>query len=121
MPCYHCEKGILFGRTHTHHRGVAGGRWKKRAPKKQRIFIANLQPVYLIIDEKEKRVKLCTKCIKRVKKDIRDGKRPFVTFAKFQPKKEERKEGKVKVKKAASKNTLKKTKPKKSLFSEEKK
>ena len=95
MPCYHCEKNILFGRTHTHHRGVAGGRWKKRAPKKQRIFIANLQPVHLIIDGKDKRVKLCTRCIKRVKKDIRDGKRPFVTIAKFQPKKEGKKAEKV--------------------------
>jgi len=116
MPCYHCEKNILFGRTHTHHRGVAGGRWKKRAPKKQRIFIANLQPVHLIIDGKDKRVKLCTRCIKRVKKDIRDGKRPFVTIAKFQPKikvnKEKKveavKEKKVKIKKVASKKTSKK-------------
>ncbi|PIY71565.1 hypothetical protein COY87_05525 [Candidatus Roizmanbacteria bacterium CG_4_10_14_0_8_um_filter_33_9] len=102
MPCFHCEKGILFGRTHTHHRGVAGGRWKKRAPKKQRIFVANLQPVHLLIDGKDKRVKLCTKCIKRVKKDIHEGKRPFVTFAKYQPQKETVKE-EVKVKSAVKK------------------
>jgi len=115
MPCYHCEKGMLFGRTHTHHRGVAGGRWKKRAPKKQRIFVANLQPVNLIIDGKEKRVKLCTKCIKRVKKDIRDGKRPFVTFAKLQLKNEVKKAEKEEKKqqvKPVQKKASKKSKPK---------
>lgn len=82
MICYHCGKGNIMGRTHTHHRGVAGGRWKKRAPKKQRVFQPNLQVMSIIIaGGKIKRVKLCTKCIKRVKKDVRDGKRPFLTFA----------------------------------------
>lgn len=78
MECYHCGKSIVFGRSHTHHRGVAGGRWKKRAPKTQRIFHPNLQK----IDIEEKgvvmRVRLCTKCIKRVKKDLTDGVKPFV-------------------------------------------
>ncbi len=83
MPCYHCEKTIVFGRTHTHHRGVAGGRWKKRAPKKQKIFEPNLQPIHIMLDGKDKRIKLCTKCIKRIYKDIKDGKKPFLTLAKF--------------------------------------
>lgn len=78
--CYHCGKGIIFGRSHTHHRGVAGGRWKKRAQKTQRIFEPNLQKVKILIKGVEMRVKLCTKCIKRVKKDITDGKKPFVTM-----------------------------------------
>ena len=81
MPCYHCKKGIIFGRTHTHHRGVAGGRWKKRAPKKQRIFRVNLQPVHIMLDGKSKRVKLCTKCLKRMKKDTAEGKKPFLTLS----------------------------------------
>lgn len=80
MVCYHCGKGVVMGRTHTHHRGVAGGRWKKRAPKVQRAFHPNLQVTNILIDGKEKRVKLCTKCLKRIKKDIRDGKKPFVTL-----------------------------------------
>ena len=78
--CYHCEKGVLYGRSHTHHRGVAGGRWKKRAPKTNRIFHANLQKALIIEEGKDKRVKLCTKCIKRIKKDVRDGVRPFLTL-----------------------------------------
>jgi large subunit ribosomal protein L28 len=84
MPCYYCKKGIIFGRRHTHHRGVAGGRWKKRAPKTQRIFKVNLQPVHIMLDGKSKRVKLCTKCIKRIKKDIKEGKKPFLTITKLQ-------------------------------------
>lgn len=76
--CYNCGKGILFGRSHTHHRGVAGGRWKKRAPKTQRIFSPNLQRVSIMEEGEELSVKLCTKCLKRVKKDLREGVRPFL-------------------------------------------
>jgi len=78
MNCYHCGKGILFGRSHTHHRGVAGGRWKKRAPKTQRLFMPNLQPTEIIENGKTLRVKLCNKCLKRIKKDVLEGKKPFV-------------------------------------------
>ncbi|MFA9289377.1 MAG: L28 family ribosomal protein [Weeksellaceae bacterium] len=80
MECFHCGKTIIYGRSHTHHRGVAGGRWKKRAQKTQRIFRPNLQPVIIMLKGEEKRVKLCMKCLKRVKKDITDGKKPFVSI-----------------------------------------
>lgn len=79
--CYHCGKGVIFGRRHTHHRGVAGGRWKKRAPKTQRIFRANVQTMNIIENDKTKRIKLCTKCLKRIKKDVKDGKKPFLQLA----------------------------------------
>lgn len=79
--CYHCGKGVLFGRSHTHHRGVAGGRWKKRAPKTQRVFKPNLQKVEIIEAARTLNVKLCTKCLKRVRKDMREGVRPFVKLA----------------------------------------
>lgn len=78
--CYHCGKGILYGRSHTHHRGVAGGRWKKRATKTQRLFKPNLQKVEILEKGKEFKVKLCTKCIKRVKKDTIDGVTPFINI-----------------------------------------
>jgi len=78
MECYHCGKGVIHGRSHTHHRGVAGGRWKKRAQKTLKLFRPNLQATVILHLGKEIRVKLCTKCIKRVKKDIVDGKKPFV-------------------------------------------
>ena len=79
--CYHCGKSVLYGRTHTHHRGVAGGRWKKRAPKKQKIFRANFVRLSIIEKGVEKRIKLCTKCLKRVRYDMKKGVRPFLVLA----------------------------------------
>jgi len=102
MPCFYCDKGVLYGRTHTHHRGVAGGRWKKRAPKKQRIFEPNLQKMDIMEDGEVKRVRLCTRCLKKIKKDLKEGKKPFLSVVKLQPKKEAKKEVK-KEKKAAAK------------------
>ena len=103
--CYHCGKTVLFGRSHTHHRGVAGGRWKKRAPKTRRIFRPNLQKVTILEKGKEKQVKLCAKCIKRIKKDLKEGKKPFLTLAtKVLPKKEEKE---TSSKKTSSKETKK--------------
>lgn len=78
VKCYHCEKSLLYGRSHTHHRGVAGGRWKKRAPKTQRIFKANIVRLSIIENGKAKRIRLCTKCLKRIRKDMADGKKPFL-------------------------------------------
>jgi ribosomal protein L28 len=72
---------LLYGRSHTHHRGVAGGRWKKRAPKTQRIFKANLVRLSVIEKGKTIRIRLCTKCLKRIRKDMIDGKKPFLTLA----------------------------------------
>lgn len=89
--CYYCGKGVLFGRSHTHHRGVAGGRWKKRAPKTRRIFQPNLQRVNILENGETKRVRLCTKCLKRIKKDQAEGKKPFLHIVKFV--KKEDKEG----------------------------
>lgn len=82
--CFHCGKKTVFGRSHTHHRGVAGGRWKKKAPKTPRLFKPNLHPVDVILAGETKRVKLCSKCLKRIKKDIKDGKKPFLQLASFQ-------------------------------------
>ena len=104
--CYHCGKTVLFGRSHTHHRGVAGGRWKKRAPKTRRIFRPNLQKVTILEKGKEKQVKLCAKCIKRIKKDLKEGKKPFlILVTSVIPKKEKEKE--TSSKKTSSKETKK--------------
>lgn len=84
--CYLCQKHAMLGRSHTHKRGVAGGRWKKKAPKTQRLFKANLQPVVILKEGKQKRVKLCTKCLKRIKKDIREGKKPALKLKNLEKK-----------------------------------
>ncbi|MEK7129971.1 MAG: L28 family ribosomal protein [Patescibacteria group bacterium] len=67
--CEICEKKSHAGRQHTHHAGVAGGQWKKRAPKTGRMFRPNLHWVTMPIDGMVRRVKACAKCIKRIKFD----------------------------------------------------
>lgn len=58
--CDNCGKGSVHGRQSTHHRGVAGKRWKKRAQVTLRMFKPNLQKAYGL--------RLCAKCLKKFKK-----------------------------------------------------
>ena len=57
--CDNCGKGVQYGGTHTHGRGVAGGRWKKKAPRTRKVFKPNLH--------KWQGMKLCTKCLRKLK------------------------------------------------------
>lgn len=57
--CDNCSKGVQYGESHTHGRGVAGGRWKKRAPHTRKVFKPNLH--------KWEGLKLCTKCLRILK------------------------------------------------------
>lgn len=66
--CEICGKGTVVGRSQRHQRGVAGKRWKKRAPSTRRVFKPNLQKATLIISGKKAQKKICTKCLKRIKK-----------------------------------------------------
>jgi len=74
--CDNCGKKVVAGRSQKHGRGVAGKRWKKRAQMTLRTFKPNLQKVSVFITGKKVQMKLCTKCIKRFKKD---GKIPSYT------------------------------------------
>lgn len=67
MKCDICSKGIMIGEQHKHHPGVAGGRWKKRAPHTRKVFKPNLHKARLVIDGVHKSFKLCTKCLRRAK------------------------------------------------------
>lgn len=69
LICDNCEKGMVYGRQSTHHRGVAGKRWRKRAQTTLRTFKPNLQKIAMMVSGKKMTVKLCTNCIKRFKKD----------------------------------------------------
>jgi len=69
MICQNCGKIKVVGRQKSHKRGVAGKRWKKRAQVTPRLFNINLQKVTVIENGKEIQMKLCTKCIKRFKKE----------------------------------------------------
>lgn len=62
--CSICDKKSQIGRQSRHHRGVAGKQWMKRAQKTLRIFKPNIQSV--TVDGT--RLKVCTKCLKLIKK-----------------------------------------------------
>lgn len=68
--CELCDKKSSRGRQHTHHTGVAGGQWKKRAQTTLRGFKPNLHWVTYPMKGIMTRVHACTKCIKRLKFDL---------------------------------------------------
>lgn len=63
----------MVGKQHKHHPGVAGGRWKKRAPKTQKVFRPNLHSARIMENGTSKRVRLCTKCLRRAKEAMKPG------------------------------------------------
>ncbi|OGM80301.1 hypothetical protein A2361_01705 [Candidatus Woesebacteria bacterium RIFOXYB1_FULL_40_26] len=67
--CDNCGKGVVIGRSQRHRRGVAGKRWLKRAPKTARTFKPNLQKISVLVNGKKVQMRLCTKCIKKLKKE----------------------------------------------------
>ncbi len=66
--CEICNKKTVVGRSQKHKRGVAGKRWKKRVKATPRLFRPNLQNVTLKINEKIEKKRICTKCLKAIKK-----------------------------------------------------
>ena len=66
--CFLCGKGRQVGRSGRHKRGVAGKQWLKRAPKTVKIFKPNLHVTRLEKNGKKAKVKVCTKCLRRIKK-----------------------------------------------------
>jgi ribosomal protein L28 len=68
--CDICDKRTRTGKQHTHHTGVAGGQWKKRAPTTLRKFAPNLHWVSLPVKGVMTRFHACAKCIKRMKFDL---------------------------------------------------
>lgn len=67
--CDNCGKGTVHGVKQRHHRGVAGKRWKRRAQQTARLFKPNLQNATVMLAGVPVSLKLCTRCIKRFKKD----------------------------------------------------
>ena len=67
--CEICGKKAVAGKYRRHHRGVAGKRWKKRAPVTLRTFKPNIKKTTLYINGNLKKISICTKCLKRYKKD----------------------------------------------------
>lgn len=88
--CFNCGKGTIKGTQHRHKPGVAGRQHLRRAPRTPKSFVPNLHTAYLIEADYEKKVLLCTKCRRLLKKE---GK--IKVWAKPEEKKEVTKEVKT--------------------------
>jgi len=66
--CFLCGKKRQIGRTSRHKRGVAGKQWLKRAQKTLKIFKPNLHVTRLEKNKQKIKAKVCTKCLRRIKK-----------------------------------------------------
>jgi len=85
LRCDNCHKGIMVGKQHTHHPGVAGGRWKKRAPKTQKIFMPNLHNAKILVNGRYEKMRLCTKCLRRAKEQMKQASKPKETLFTKEP------------------------------------
>ncbi len=78
--CEICNKKIVAGRTQRHRRGVAGKRWNNRAQMTKRVFKPNLQKFTITLKSGvKKQLKLCTSCIKKLKKTQKSQGAPLKT------------------------------------------
>ena len=67
FKCDNCGKGSQHGWTGKHGRGVAGGRWKKRAQKTPKLFRPNLHMANILVKGVKTKMNLCTKCLRKLK------------------------------------------------------
>jgi ribosomal protein L28 len=77
--CDICSKKTVAGGSHMHHRGIAGGQWKRRAQHTKRDIGVNLHWVSLPVKGVMTRMFACAKCIKRIRFDIRKASKVAVT------------------------------------------
>lgn len=59
MKCANCGKGVMYGHNVSHAKN-----------RTNRIFAPNLHPARVVIDGVLKRVKLCVKCLRMLKKKM---------------------------------------------------
>lgn len=71
LKCDLCSKKTVAGGSHVHHRGVAGGQWKRRAQHTKRSIAPNLHWVTKSINGSLVRMKACANCIKRIRFDAK--------------------------------------------------
>jgi len=66
--CDNCGKKTQIGRQSAHKRGVASKKFRKKATKKPKAFKANIQKTTIRVGGLKMSMKLCTTCIKTMKK-----------------------------------------------------
>ena len=79
--CENCGKGTMIGSQHKHHAGVAGGRWKKRAPHTTKVFKPNLHRARIELGTTYKTMRLCTKCLRLLRRTSKKVSSPVVEQA----------------------------------------
>ncbi|HOJ22001.1 MAG TPA: 50S ribosomal protein L28 [Armatimonadota bacterium] len=60
--CEFCGKKPMYGQNIRH---VHSGGWARRAPRTKRRFLPNLQSVHALVNGTQKKVRVCTKCLKK--------------------------------------------------------
>ena len=63
--CEVCGKGVVWGRTI---RFQNTGKWFRRATKKPRAFVPNIQQATLIVNGAPRRLSICTRCLRTAHK-----------------------------------------------------
>lgn len=71
--CQICTKGSMIGKSGAHQ---YGGGWAMRATKKRRVWMPNLHAVKVTYMGVRRTMRLCTKCLRRVKEQMRTQKAP---------------------------------------------
>jgi len=97
--CDLCGKGRTVGKSRAH---KYGGKWAMRAQEKPRLWNPNLQS-YTLNGEK---VKLCTRCIKKIKFELKKTKKAAEALPK-ETKAQEKKDLTVKNDKLVKKSSKK--------------
>lgn len=57
LKCANCGKGVMYGHNVSHAKN-----------RTKRLFLPNLHPARVMIDGAMKRVRLCTKCLRMLKR-----------------------------------------------------
>ena len=57
MKCANCGKGVMYGHNVSHAKN-----------RTKRLFKPNLHSIRIVVDGIGKRVRLCTKCLRKLKK-----------------------------------------------------
>lgn len=58
MKCANCGKGVMYGHNMSHAKN-----------RTNRVFVPNLHPAKVMIGGVLQRVKLCVKCLRKLKKE----------------------------------------------------
>ena len=59
LKCANCRKGVMYGHKVSHAKN-----------RTKRLFKPNLHSVRMVEDGRSSRVRLCTKCLRKLKKEM---------------------------------------------------